>query len=85
MVFLHKCIIVLLVKNFSFSCFFSDNPWRAELYQVWPVEEVVHCTFSRGRVGFSSGCCEEGRWSYFTWFGVRACQGLGISSATKRC
>ena len=78
-------VIVLSVKNFCFSCFFSDNPWRAQLDQVWLVEKIVHCTFIRGSMGFRSVCCEEVRWSYFAWFGVKACQGLGISSVSKRC
>ena len=56
-----------------------------QLYQVWLVEKIVHCTFIRGSMGLRSVCCEEVRWSYFACFGVRACQGLGISSVSKRC
>ena len=78
-------VIVLSVKNFCFSCFFSDNPRGAELYQFWPVEKIIHCPFVRGRVGFGRGCCEDSRGSYSTWFSVRAPQSLDISSATKRC
>ena len=85
MVSLEYSIIRPFAQNIRFSRCFSDNPWRAQFYQVWFVEKVINGLIIRGSFVDVRDVTAARRRRYSTWLGVGNWQGFIIFSLTQGC